>query len=220
MSPAEAYSRSCAEAGIDVEPVVAAALAETSGRLEFSGIILVRAFRGFGHTEAKLTAAASLLSNYTDPRCPLRRSVHDTVLRARLMRYPCRPGQNETQALCLAQALRSARGIRDVDIKDVPLSPTAASRLAEALAALETVDHLCLANVALGDDGAEAMLARTCAHRARTSAAHTHSRGHCCAYISSELQLDPHAQLSRLLSQPKPPYWNPSGLFTAQVWGC
>jgi len=92
MSPAEAYSRSCAEAGIDVEPVVAAALAETSGRLEFSGIILVRAFRGFGHTEEKLTAAASLLSNYTDPRCPLRRSVHATVLRARLMRYPCRLG--------------------------------------------------------------------------------------------------------------------------------
>jgi hypothetical protein len=43
MSPAEAYSRSCSEAGIEAEPVVAAALAEMSGRLVLSGVILVRA---------------------------------------------------------------------------------------------------------------------------------------------------------------------------------
>jgi Ran GTPase-activating protein (RanGAP) involved in mRNA processing and transport len=85
--------------------------------------------------------------------------------------------QSETQALCLAQALRTAHGIRDVDIKDVQLSPTAASRLSEALGALETVNYLCLANVALGDDGAEALLARTPRSRpARAAAARSQLR--------------------------------------------
>jgi Ran GTPase-activating protein (RanGAP) involved in mRNA processing and transport len=156
MSPAEAFSRACADAGIDAEPVVAAALAEMSGRLDLSGVVLVRASTS---TSKQMNCCASLLSHCADPNAQRRPTQH-TVLLAELTRCPSRM-QSETQALCLAQALRSANGIRVVEFKDVPLSPTAAARLSEALAALESVDHLFLANVALGDDGAEAMLART-----------------------------------------------------------
>eukprot|EP00967_Tisochrysis_lutea_P152406 scaffold298582_cov26-Tisochrysis_lutea.AAC.1 len=97
------------------------------------------------------------------------------------------PLMSETQALCLAQALHLVSGLRAVDIKDVPLSHSAAGRLSEAMATLLTVDHLCLANVALGDDGTEAMLVRQpWPHIAEQSREQLLLLPHCCVLLGAE----------------------------------
>jgi len=57
-----------------------------------------------------------------------------------------------------------------VEVKDFPISRTALALLCESLAALGTVERLCFSNVAVGDEGTDAMLAR-CSPPARTRCA-------------------------------------------------